>query len=88
MELCIVTDLKKNHPSFHILLIPPSQEMYRVPADRLLLAILACAEARVCQTEWLEYTFYAPQRDGEIEGQLVGMFVDYRDMSRRTFLFL
>lgn len=35
----------------------------------------------MCESEWLEYTLFAPQRDGELEGQLVGLFVDYRDLS-------
>lgn len=54
---------------------------YRVPLDVGLLGLVACAMARADATESLDFTLYAPQRDGAAESMLVGLFSDWRDLA-------
>jgi len=54
---------------------------YRVPLDVAMLGLVICAMARADRTEILEYTLYAPMRDGVAEAMAVGLFSDWRDIS-------
>eukprot|EP00930_Biecheleria_cincta_P085633 TRINITY_DN75018_c0_g1_i1.p1 TRINITY_DN75018_c0_g1~~TRINITY_DN75018_c0_g1_i1.p1 ORF type:complete len:269 (-),score=33.70 TRINITY_DN75018_c0_g1_i1:72-761(-) len=53
---------------------------YRVPLDIVLLGIVVCAMARADQSDFCDFTLYAPMRDGASEAMLVGLFSDWRDL--------
>jgi len=54
---------------------------YRVPLDVGLLGLVACAMARTDGADFLEFTLYAPMRDGVSDAMSVGLFADWRDLS-------
>jgi hypothetical protein len=54
---------------------------YRIPFDVALLGLVVCAQARVEASDHLEYTLYAPMRDGLSDAMAVGLFSDWRDLS-------
>lgn len=54
---------------------------YRLPLDVALLGLVVCAMARADAAELVEFTLYAPMRDGGAESMMVGLFSDWRDLS-------
>merc|ERR1712232_1454437 len=56
-------------------------QLHHVPLDVTFMALLACAVARADQSEVVEFTVYAPMRDGAAEAMMVGLFVDWRDIA-------
>lgn len=54
---------------------------YHVPLDIALLGLVACAMARADECEVVEFTLYAPMRDGVAEAMGLGLFSDWRDIS-------
>jgi len=53
---------------------------YRVPFDLALFGLVICAMARVDGSNTLEFTLYAPMRDGAAENMAVGLFADWRTL--------
>ena len=51
---------------------------HAVPFDAALLALTAIAVANAKEVEDLEFTLYAPTRDGVGEAGLCGLFADWR----------
>jgi len=54
---------------------------YRTPLDIALLGLVTCAMARADRSDLLEFTLYAPMRDGVSEVLSVGLFSDWRDLA-------
>lgn len=54
---------------------------FRVPLDVALLAMAVCALAVADDTEVVEFTLYAPMRDGLLDSMSVGLFSDWRDLA-------
>lgn len=55
-------------------------ELYRVPFDITLLALVACAFAQADRSNLVEFTVFVPMRDGPAEVSMVGLFSDWRDV--------
>lgn len=53
---------------------------YRVPLDIVFLGLVVCCMARVDRTNLVEFTLYAPMRDGAAEVMMIGLFADWRDI--------
>jgi len=53
---------------------------FRVPLDVALLSMAVCALAVADDTEVVEFTLYAPMRDGLLDAMSVGLFSDWRDL--------
>jgi len=53
---------------------------YGVPLDIVLLGCVTCAMARADNSDFCDYTLYAPMRDGAEEAMAVGLFSDWRDL--------
>lgn len=64
---------------------------YRIPFDVVLLGIVMCSAARADKegasqaiadkANLIEFTLYAPMRDGMADSTMIGLFSDWRDMS-------
>jgi len=54
---------------------------FRIPLDITFLGLIACAMARADGADTLDFTLYAPMRDGVADGAMVGLFADWRDLS-------
>ena len=55
--------------------------VFAVPFDATLLALAAIAVANAKEVDFLEFTLYAPLRDGVGEAGLCGLFADWRVLS-------
>merc|ERR1712226_931390 len=53
---------------------------YSIPMDMALLGMVSIAMARADNSEFCDYTLYAPMRDGAEEAMAVGLFADWRDL--------
>jgi hypothetical protein len=56
-------------------------ERQQLPIDVALLGLVVGSLARADASEVIEYTLYAPMRDGATETSMIGLFSDWRDMS-------
>ncbi len=63
-----------------VLLLQQFSREYAIPIDEIILGLLMIGEARASETEWLEYTFFVPHRDGPRDREGVGLYADYRDL--------
>eukprot|EP00928_Gymnodinium_smaydae_P021165 TRINITY_DN18239_c0_g5_i1.p1 TRINITY_DN18239_c0_g5~~TRINITY_DN18239_c0_g5_i1.p1 ORF type:complete len:1675 (-),score=293.08 TRINITY_DN18239_c0_g5_i1:142-5031(-) len=61
--------------------IAAAASRYRVPLDTALLGMVTCALARADGVDTMEFTLYAPMRDGPEDAMGVGLFSDWRDLA-------
>jgi len=54
---------------------------YRIPVDVILLGLVVCCMARADKSNTVDFTLYAPMRDGAAEIGMLGLFADWRDMT-------